>query len=448
MPYIGTSPSNGVRRVYTYTASGSQTTFTGASNEGQTLSYVDTNYIDVYQNGVLLGTADYTSTSGTSVVLDTGATSNDIIVIIVYDVFSVADVVSKTSGGTFDGNITAGGNLTVTGTATFNGSVSGISTALDDVATGDAASTLATSAGNITIDAQGNDTDIIFKGTDNSSDITMLTLDGSDAGTAIFNHDIELGTDASIIKFGADNEITLTHVADTGLLLEDSGGTPTLQLHDSNESIASDGSKIILKSGGTTFNFPTSDGSANQALVTDGSGTLSFAAAGASLANDANNRVVTATGSGGLNGESGLTFDGTTLNFNLSGSGTAAHFYNGSSLVGSITVSSANTHFNTSSDYRLKENIVDITDATDRVKKLKPKRFNFIADKTNTVVDGFLAHEVSSIVPEAITGEKDAVDSDGKIIPQGIDQSKLVPLLVKTIQELEARRAVLERKLN
>ena len=446
MPYIGTSPSNGVRRVYTYTASGSQTTFTGASNEGQTLSYVDTNYIDVYQNGVLLGTADYTSTSGTSVVLDTGATSNDIIVIIVYDVFSVADVVSKTSGGTFDGNITAGGNLTVTGTATFNGSVSGISTALDDVATGDAASTLATSAGNITIDAQGNDTDIIFKGTDNSSDITMLTLDGSDAGTAIFNHDIELGTDASIIKFGADNEITLTHVADTGLLLEDSGGTPTLQLHDSNESIASDGSKIILKSGGTTFNFPTSDGSANQALVTDGSGTLSFAAAGASLANDANNRVVTATGSGGLNGESGLTFDGTTLNFNLSGSGTAAHFYNGGSLVGSITVSSANTHFNTSSDYRLKENIVDITDATDRVKKLKPKRFNFIADKTNTVVDGFLAHEVSSIVPEAITGEKDAVDSDGKIIPQGIDQSKLVPLLVKTIQELEARIAVLESK--
>ena len=446
MPYIGTSPSNGVRRVYTYTASGSQTTFTGASNEGQTLSYVDTNYIDVYQNGVLLGTADYTSTSGTSVVLDTGATSNDIIVIIVYDVFSVADVVSKTSGGTFDGNITAGGNLTVTGTATFNGSVSGISTALDDIATGDAATTLATSAGNITIDAQGNDTDIIFKGTDNSSDITMLTLDGSDAGTAIFNHDIELGTDASIIKFGADNEITLTHVADTGLLLEDSGGTPTLQLHDSNESIASDGSKIILKSGGTTFNFPTSDGSANQALVTDGSGTLSFAAAGASLANDANNRVVTATGSGGLNGESGLTFDGTTLNFNLSGSGTAAHFYNGGSLVGSITVSSANTHFNTSSDYRLKENIVDITDATDRVKKLKPKRFNFIADKTNTVVDGFLAHEVSSIVPEAITGEKDAVDSDGKIIPQGIDQSKLVPLLVKTIQELEARIAVLESK--
>ena len=106
MPYIGTSPSNGVRRVHTYTATASQTTFSGPSNEGQTLSYVDTNYIDVYQNGVLLGTADYTSTSGTSVVLGTAASENDIIVITVYDVFSVADTVSKTSGGNFDSDIT------------------------------------------------------------------------------------------------------------------------------------------------------------------------------------------------------------------------------------------------------------------------------------------------------------------------------------------------------
>ena len=179
MPYIGTSPSNGVRRVYSYTATASQTTFSGASNEGASLAYADTTYIDVYQNGVLLDKSDYTSTSGTSVVLDTGASLNDVIVIIVYDVFSVADTVSKTDGGTFDGNVT------FAGTATFNGGASGYP--LDDIATGDAATTLATSAGNITIDAQGNDTDIIFKGTDNSSDITMLTLDGSEAGAATFN---------------------------------------------------------------------------------------------------------------------------------------------------------------------------------------------------------------------------------------------------------------------
>ena len=115
MPYIGTSPSNGVRRVHTYTATASQTTFTGASSEGVTLSYADTNYIDVFQNGVLLGSADYTSTSGTSVVLAQGASVDDLIVIVVYDVFSVADTVSKTNGGTFDGNVTVSGAFTSQG---------------------------------------------------------------------------------------------------------------------------------------------------------------------------------------------------------------------------------------------------------------------------------------------------------------------------------------------
>ena len=100
--------------------------------------------------------------------------------------------------------------------------------------------------------------------------------------------------------------------------------------------------------------------------------------------------------------------------------------------------------FNTSSDYRLKENVVDMTGSIDRLKQLKPSKFNFIADGPSRTVDGFLAHEVSSIVPEAITGTKDAVDADNNIIPQGIDQSKLVPLLVGAIKELTARIEALE----
>ena len=125
----------------------------------------------------------------------------------------------------------------------------------------------------------------------------------------------------------------------------------------------------------------------------------------------------------------------------------------GGSERGSIKTSGSATAFNTSSDYRLKENVTYDFDATTRLKQLKPCRFNFIVDADNTV-DGFLAHEVSSIVPEAITGEKDATetytDDDGneqtRIKPQGIDQSKIVPLLVKTIQELEARITALESK--
>jgi Tol biopolymer transport system component len=113
-------------------------------------------------------------------------------------------------------------------------------------------------------------------------------------------------------------------------------------------------------------------------------------------------------------------------------------------LVGSIQATTTATSYVTSSDYRLKENLDYTWDATTRLKQLKPARFNFKSDETNTLVDGFLAHEVSDIVPEAITGEKDAVDSEGNPEYQGIDQSKLVPLLVKTIQELEARITTLE----
>ncbi len=151
--------------------------------------------------------------------------------------------------------------------------------------------------------------------------------------------------------------------------------------------------------------------------------------------------------------------------------GAIVNFYKSTSAVGSISVNGSSTAYNTSSDYRLKENVDYTWDATTRLKQLKPARFNFIADDTNTLVDGFIAHEVSSIVPEAISGAKDAMAvetrytaddvetqgdtpsknvgdpktySSSKIDSQGIDQSKLVPLLVKTIQELEARITALE----
>ncbi|PTD94520.1 hypothetical protein C9439_02075 [archaeon SCG-AAA382B04] len=125
--------------------------------------------------------------------------------------------------------------------------------------------------------------------TDDTTEATSTT-DGSlqtDGGLSVakdtvIGDDLKLLSDASVLSFGANSEITLTHVHDTGLLLQDSGGTPTLQLHDSNESIASDGSKVIITSGGTAFSLPTSDGSNGQALITNGSAVLSFGSAGAS----------------------------------------------------------------------------------------------------------------------------------------------------------------------
>jgi len=111
-------------------------------------------------------------------------------------------------------------------------------------------------------------------------------------------------------------------------------------------------------------------------------------------------------------------------------------------LIGSITGSSGTaTAFNTSSDYRLKENVDYSWDATTRLKQLKPARFNFIADPDNTV-DGFIAHEVQEVVPHAVTGVKDGEEM------QGIDHSKLVPLLTASLQEALKRIDSLEEQVN
>jgi hypothetical protein len=123
------------------------------------------------------------------------------------------------------------------------------------------------------------------------------------------------------------------------------------------------------------------------------------------------------------------------------------YFYYNGGFVGYIKVDSTSVLYSTSSDYRLKENVVPISDAFERLLQLKPSRFNFIVEP-DRVVDGFLAHEVQDIVPESIGGEKDGVDADGNPVYQGIDQSKLVPLLTAALQEAIAKIENLEQRLS
>jgi hypothetical protein len=129
-----------------------------------------------------------------------------------------------------------------------------------------------------------------------------------------------------------------------------------------------------------------------------------------------------------------------------SGQETLIQFKKNNSEVGYINVTTSSTVYGTASDYRLKENVIGLTGAADRVQQLAPKRFNFIVDADKTV-DGFLAHEVADIVPEAISGEKDAVDADGNPEYQGIDQSKLVPLLTAALQEALTKIDQLETRI-
>lgn len=115
------------------------------------------------------------------------------------------------------------------------------------------------------------------------------------------------------------------------------------------------------------------------------------------------------------------------------------------SQVGSITIGTSSTAYNTTSDYRLKENLTPILNGIDRIKQLKPKRFNFIGD--TSTVDGFIAHEAKQVVPEAVTGEKDEVLPNGDPVYQGIDQAKIVPLLTAALQEAIAKIEFLETRI-
>lgn len=113
---------------------------------------------------------------------------------------------------------------------------------------------------------------------------------------------------------------------------------------------------------------------------------------------------------------------------------------------GTVTVSGSctATAYYTSSDHRLKENIIEISDAIERIKQLRPVKFQFKDSADDVVYEGFLAHEVQDIAPYAVKGEKDAVTDDGNIEPQMIDMSKMVGLLTAGIKELEARISQLE----
>ena len=185
MPYIGVSPSNGVRQTYDYTSTAGQTSFSGSDNNSQTLTYTDSAYIDVYQNGILLVPSDYTATTGTTVVLDTGATVSDTLQIVVYDVFSVADTVSASDCGSFGGNVGVGGTLSVTGNV-----ISPI--------------TLAGTTPTLTIgDAGAEDAKIVFDG--NAQDY-HIGLDDS-ADTLVIGKGSALGT-TTAISFDANGIIT------------------------------------------------------------------------------------------------------------------------------------------------------------------------------------------------------------------------------------------------
>ena len=144
-------------------------------------------------------------------------------------------------------------------------------------------------------------------------------------------------------------------------------------------------------------------------------------------------------------GDAGNLDIGTSYRVFTNGNWAIAFNNTSTSVVGQIVVNSGSVAYNTTSDYRLKENVAPMTGALAKVQALKPCTYTWKADGSDG--QGFIAHELAEVCPDAVTGEKDDVYADGKIKPQSIDTSFLVATLTAAIQELNAKVDSLQAEL-
>ena len=289
-----------------------------------------------------------------------------------------------------------------------------------------------------------------------SSEFVRIADDGKvGIGTSSPSHTLNVaGTGARIYLTGANEDIDMDSSANGQLSLDGNGYAGAIALNAS-------GMRLYHNSSSLPLIFGTNE---TERMRIDGNGNILFG--------------VTATGNNGAF-FSPASNDRTALFLGTSttSSSTLQVFRNSNGTVGAISVSGSATAYATSSDYRLKENVTSITDGITRVKQLKPSRFNFKSD-ADTNVDGFLAHEAQTVVPEAVTGTKDETeaigdlkDADGNVLEskvvkpetlsdgktwtetgtqpvyQGIDQAKLVPILTAALQEAIAKIETLETKV-
>jgi hypothetical protein len=386
---------------YEYTATLGQTTFSGADDNSATLSYTVANLI-VTLNGVVLDNGgDYTATNGTSVVLTSGAAAGDLLQVIAFKSFTVADMVPASTGGTFAGNVAVNGNLTVDTDTLFV----------------DAANNV------VGIGTSSPSTYGLFSAVGSTNGFQSVSFVNTSDGSSAVNR-IQVGNDASagagqIVVYGSQHS-TLANVMDVN-----NANSAALRLLTNNTE------RARLDTSGNLLVGTTSSPVAGKIASSFLSSSSEFGSV--FIDSQSNNTAI------------------------------FAQFRNGSGALGSIT-NNNNTAvaYNTSSDYRLKEDVQPMVGASDRLMALKPVNFAWKVDGSR--VDGFLAHEAQAVVPESVTGEKDQVqiveikDEGGNVtgteerpVYQGIDQSKIVPLLTAALQEaltkieqLEARMAILE----
>jgi hypothetical protein len=326
-------------------------------------------------------------------------------------------------------------NLTATSADINGGTIDGSTIATSDVTVG-AGKTLDVSAGTLTLADNQISGDKVEGGTIAATTITALTFGSLNDGTINVTGWVDEDNMASDSATLIPTQQSVKAYVDS----QSSGASTLTQVLTAGNSTS--GSDIVLTSGDKITGFTSTgidDNATSNALTIDTSENVFVTKAvedstvvGWSFSNDGRGTQVFDFSSS----NEALILNNT----NASESIYLIDFRQQGTDSGRIRVLANSVEYQTSSDYRLKENVTYDWDAIPRLKELKPVRFNWIKDSTNTVIDGFIAHETQEVVPESVGGDKDEVypeghEKAGEPKYQGIDQSKLVPLLAKAMIE-------------
>ena len=473
--------SEAILTVFRYTATAGQTTFTGADDNSLTLTYTAGSVIITVNGAVMEVGTDVTASNGTSIVLTNASNVGDEVNIYAFATFNVANTYTQAEADARFFNVTGdsiSGNLAFTGTGNrirgdfSNGTVANrVLFQTSTANTGTEIGLLPNGTGNY-----GNLN--LYNGSDPlNNSIGRLSMQSSEfrilsanvgTGTALpmtfytggserlridTSGNVNIGNSGTIV--GAKTSIYGNATVNTSSLLSSTG---TLALSSLANGVANR-CGIYMQTydasnnptAGTIHIAPTATsfrGDFISTYMADGAGGSYIVNQYVPNSSSTVERMrINSAGQIGINIVPETQLDvkvpnsGNCLRIsNVSGTANynAVLFYNNgiSSLAGYINVSGSTTSYVTSSDYRLKENIEPMTGALAKVSALKPVTYKWKADGSGG--QGFIAHELQEVVPDCVTGEKDAVDAEGNPVYQGIDTSFLVATLTAAIQELKA----------
>jgi hypothetical protein len=464
MPYIGKGGNNGfgIRERYRYSASGSQTAFTGSDLDSKTLQFDSGSLLDVYLNGVLLDTADYNTSTANTITLTSGATASDEVMIVVYDVFSLSDAMPKT-GGTFSGALTNNSTTTLNDDVTFTGANYNVTWDKSDNALefGDSAKLTFGAGNDLQIYHTAGTGSFIDEADDGSlfirsSRVTMHKYTGETMINAV--------ADGAVSLYYDDSKKLETVASGVDIFNGSTGNSPALVLKDMNSGVVSgdeggglywytndgngQGNNLAIKSvyensaGGARFQFEQGTGSGRttrMTINTDGTVKIGLDAQPSAWAlrchNNSGNATIQARNSNAGNYVfQGLNYNGAQSSYISEGG--VGYFASG-----------------VSSDETLKNVKGEMNDGWSKLKDIQPKSFTWkkITFETNeegkevevksdddldsNIHYGVMAQDLKKIIPDLAYGEEGGMS---------VDYNGLLMVAINTIKELEARIKALE----